>query len=231
MQCEICKRSPSSRLPFYCTLCAREALHEQRIQLALILIQEEALGHDVEQNIAQPKAILHKNLSKAGDKAPEPSPRWVLERAMVEREASDEKTQAVLSHVEALRAQTKDMKTEISKRRIKLARRRSNLESATRTISQRQTSAVEPMEKGVKRTENRWDTLHTATLEARIFLCREAAQLYGLQQRKRKRGGPGKDVYVIGGIPIADLRELNSPTTGLHFSDLVLTFSKIFLLL
>jgi len=48
------------------------------------------------------------------------------------------------------------------------------------------------------------------TLEARVFLCKEAAQLYGLQQRKRKRGSSENDVYVIEEILIADLRELNT---------------------
>ena len=227
MQCEICKRPPSSRLLFHCTLCAREALHEPRIQLALILLREEALGRDVERNSSQQKATIYNNQSKVGSKAQEPSPSWALERATAERVASDEKTEDILSHVEALRTQTKDMKAEISKRRKNLAMRRSTLELATQTISQRQTSTIEPLEKGVKRTKHRWDALHAATVEARIFLCREAAQLYGLQQRKRKRGGPVKDVYVVAGIPIADLRELNSPNTCSRFSGLMLTFLKM----
>ena len=220
MQCEICKRSPSSRLQFLCTLCAREALHEPRIQHALILLQQETLGHEVEGNIAQQKEIPRKNLSKAGNRAQEPNPRWALEHATVERVASDGKTRDVLNHVEALRAQIKDMRAEISRRRSILDERRSSLESATKTISQRHTTAIEPVEKGLKRTEHRWDALHAATVEARMFLCREAAQLYGLQQRKRKRGGPGKDVYVIGGVPIADLKELNSSNSCFCFAGL-----------
>ena len=226
MQCEICKRSPTSRLPFNCTLCAREALHEPRIQLALTLLQQETLGHDVEGKIAQETGILRTSTPKASNKPQELSPRWALERARIERTASDGEAQAVLGHVEALRAQTKEMKVEIASRKSNLAKRRSDLESATRNISRRQISATEPLEKGLKRTGHRWDALHLATLEARIFLCKEAAQLYGLQQRKRKRGRPGRDIYVIGGIPIADLRELNSSKSSLYFFDLVLTFHK-----
>jgi len=210
MQCAICKRSSSSRLPFYCTLCAQEALHEPRIQLTLILLQEEALGLDIKRNVARQKDTRYGILSKTGINAQEPSPSWALERATAEHVASNERTDAILSHVQALRTQTEDIKAEISRRRKSLARRRSKLGSAVQNLLQRETSAIEPMEKGIKRIEHRWDSLHAATLEARVFLCREAAQLYGLQQRKRKRGGPGKDVYVIGGIPIADLRELNS---------------------
>lgn len=185
-------------------------MQEPRIQVALILLQGEAIGRDVERNLSLQKAMLDRHPAKLVNKPQELIPSWALERATTERVASDEKTKAILSHFEALRTQTKEMKAEISRRRTNLARRRSNLQAATQNILQLQTSAIEPIEKGVKRTEHRWDALHAATLEARVFLCREAAQLYGLQQRKRKRGGPGKDVYTIGGIPIADLRELNS---------------------
>ncbi len=213
MQCDICKRPSSSRLPFHCTLCARETLHEPRTQLTLVLLQEEALALDVERNIAQQKPTLNQNLSKPSTKAQEPSPSWTLERATAKRVASDERTNAILSHVDALRTQTEGMKAEISRRRVNLAKRRSALKTANQINSQRETNVLEPVEKGVRRTKHRWDTLHAATLEARVFLCREAAQLYGLQQRKRKRGGSGADIYMIGGIPIADLRELNSRNT------------------
>ena len=212
MQCEICKRPSSSRLPFYCALCARDTLQEPRILIAIVLLQGEAIGRDVERNLGLQKAIVERHPAKLVNKTQEPISSWALERATTERVACNGKTEAILSHVEALRTQTTEMKAEISRRRMNLARRRSNLQAATQNILQLQTSAIEPVEKGVKRTEHRWDALHAATLEARVFLCREAAQLYGLRQRKLKKGGPGKDVYTIGGVPIADLRELNSPS-------------------
>ena len=213
MRCDICKRPSGSRLPFNCTLCAREALHEPRIQLALILIQEEALGRDVEGIVTQQRTAPHRKPSEFDGKLQQSTLSWLLERRTADYVNSDKRTEAILSHVEALRTQTKDMKAEISRRRINLARRRSNLDLATEAMPRLQTSTIEPLEKGAKRSEHRWDSLHAATLEARVFLCREAAQLYGLQQRKRKRGGLGRDAFLIGGIPIVDLRELNSPST------------------
>jgi Vacuolar sorting 38 and autophagy-related subunit 14 len=54
------------------------------------------------------------------------------------------------------------------------------------------------------------DALHARTAESRFFLCRETANLYGLVQRKRRKGAGGRDAYFIGGVPIVDIRDINS---------------------
>jgi len=59
-----------------------------------------------------------------------PSPSWALARAAAEHVASDERTDVILSHVQALCTQTKDIKAEISRRRKNLVRRRSKLDFA-----------------------------------------------------------------------------------------------------
>lgn len=209
MQCEICHRSASSRLPFNCTLCARDALYQPRIQLAQTLLHTESLGNEVEQNVLGPSK-QEKTRSSAGTKTSELNPTWTVHRAASEQAMSEEKTQTALSHVETLREETQKIKAEIAARKVRLLRRRSEFASAKQELSQSQASAVEPVDKGIKRTEHRWDVMHKRTAESRLFLCREVALLYGLHQRKRKKGGLGRDVYFIGGVPIADLRDLNS---------------------
>ena len=209
MQCDVCQRSPNNRIPFNCTLCARSALYQPRIQLAQTLLQTEALGKEVEQNVtglAQPK----KATKTFSIKAPELSPTWAVQRAAAEQKASEEKSRHIYDHVQTLREEIQKAKAEITARRKILQRRRSDFASARQELSQSRPHAVEDVEKGMRRIEHRWDTLHNKTAESRVFLCREAALLYGLQQRKRKKGGLGRDVYVIGGVPIADLRDLNS---------------------
>ena len=209
MQCDICHRSASSRLPFNCTLCARDALYQPRIQLTQTLLHTESLGKEVEQNVVgTPKK--EKARSSLGTRTSEANPTWTVHCAASEQVISDSKTQTVLSHIEALREESRKIKSEIATRKARLMRRRSEFTSAKQELSQSQASAVEPVEKSIKRTEHRWDVMHNKTAESRLFLCREVALLYGLQQRKRKKGGFGRDVYLIGGVPIADLRDLNS---------------------
>lgn len=214
MQCDICLRSQSNRLPFNCTTCARTALYDPRIQLVQTLLQSEAIGKDVESHLVAKPATSKK---KAATKSPEVSPTWTLEQTIGEQVVSTERTQDILTHVEALRKETDSMRNEVARRKARLLRRRSDLKFATDALSQREAVAIDPVEQGVRRMEHRWEAMHTKTAESRVFLCREAAQLYGLQQRKRKRGGPMRDVYLIGGIPIADLRDLNSKYLGFLF--------------
>ena len=148
--------------------------------------------------------------SLAGIRISGPNSTWTVHRAVSEQVVSENKTQSVLSHVEALREETQQIKSDIAARKARLLRRRSEFNSAKQELSQSQASAVEPVDKSIKRTEHRWEVMHHKTAESRLFLCREVALLYGLQQRKRKKGGLGRDIYLIGGVPIADLRDLNS---------------------
>ena len=178
------------------------------MQLAQTLLRTESLGKEVEQIVVGTKTDRAR--SSAGIKTSDPNSTWTVHRAASEQVISENKTQRVLSHVEALREETQKIKSEIAARKVRLIRRRSEFNSAKQELSQSQASDVEPVDKSIKRTEHRWEVMHNKTAESRLFLCREVALLYGLQQRKRKKGGLGRDVYLIGGVPIADLRDLNS---------------------
>ena len=217
MQCEICHRQASSRLPFNCTLCARDFLHESRIRLAQILLHTESLGKEVEQKVG---GVSRKEgvRSSVGIKTLDLNPTWTIHRAVSDQFASEGNTQTMLNHVEALRVETQKIKAEIAARKERLQRRRTEFASAKQELSQSQASAVESVDKGIKRTEHRWDVMHNKTAESRLFLCREVALLYGLHQRKRKKGSSVRDVYFIGGVPIPDLRDLNSMSALHNFS-------------
>lgn len=206
MQCDICLRSSSSRLPFHCASCARDVIYEQRILLAQTLLDSEAAGKAVESSIAVGPTS---GPIKASAKFMEPSPAWAFEQAIAEESASVKRTESIMSHVDALRKETEIARSDIARRKAGNVKRWSDLKSTT-LAAQREAEALESVKKGVERMERRWDMLHTRTMESRVFLCREAAQLYGLQQRIRKKAGSVRDIYMIGGVPIPDLRDLNS---------------------
>ena len=206
-------------MPFNCTLCAREALYEQRIQLAQTLLQNETATQDVESHLGGKRLTAGTAIvPPTTNKSQEDHGTWALDRARAEQSSSKEKTQDILNHVEALRNATATMKAEITKRKVQLLQRKADLKTATDELSRREAVALGPAEDGVRRIEHRWEAMHRKTVESRVFLCREAAHLYGLQQRKAKR--VGRDIYLIGGVPIADLRDLNG-TRSLPFLWLV----------
>ena len=213
IECQVCLRSGNSQLHLYCPTCARNALYEPRVQHAQVLLTREALGKEVELVLNGGKRVAGtRSLQTSETMNGHISSRITYERAEAECAHSTERTRTVLSHVEALRTQTKLIKDDIAKRKASLSQRQKVLTSIKQELVQQKVKVVEPLQKGYGNTENRWNALHNKSAESRIFLCREAARLYGLQQRKRKKGVPGRDSYLIGGVPIVDLRDINSKT-------------------
>ena len=207
MQCNICHRSPSTWLPFNCTRCARNAIYEPRIQLVETLIQHETNTAELEGKVGV--QISKSTKDEPGTKVQRQTahPAWILEQVRAEQAAAKERTQDILSHVEALRKETEGMKAAIAERRSVLSRHQANLQTARNALADQRSLAFDPLDKGIRRMESRWDAMHTKTAESRVFLCHEAARLYGL--RKRKKAGAGRDVYSIGNVSIFDLRDLN----------------------
>lgn len=138
------------------------------------------------------------------------SARWAVQAANTREAQSSARTKAALDHVEILKQEIKQGKEEISKRKAALAQRRSDAESANYQLSERRTTTLTTVQNTIKRTEHLWNSLHNKTAESRIFLCREAANLYGLRQKVRRKEGKAKDSYTIGGVGIVDLRDMNS---------------------
>ena len=211
IECQVCLRSGGSQRLLFCPTCARNALYEPRIQHAQILLSREALGKEIEQVLSTVQEVVGvanvRNSKVADAKRP---PLLVYDRAQAQELESKERTQTILSHVEALRQQTKEMKDTIAKRKASLLQRRKVLTSTRQELWQQEAKAIEPLQKYIEKIESRWNGVHNMTADARIFLCREAASLYGLHQRKRKKGVPGRDSYLIGGVPTVDLRDVHS---------------------
>ena len=210
MQCDICRRPPSTRLPFNCTNCARGALYDPRIQHAQALLEAESVGREVERNIGDSQPFTDISYKQVG--SPDSHPTFAIERTTAKRVVLAEQTEKIIAQAQILRHQIDDMQVFLAKQREEHVNRRSNLEAAKRRLYQRQSSDFEPLQKNIKRGHNHWDVLHAKTAESRTFLCKEAAFLYGLQQHKRKKGLLGRDSYYIGGLPIPNLRDLNSET-------------------
>jgi hypothetical protein len=175
------------------------------------LVQKESLVHQVEEIAARAGDDSH-NSQRGGERmatSDNSSRRWALEHALAATEQSTQRTKGILADVEALKTKLKENKAEISRRKADIAQRRSNLAAAKAQISERRVASQSTLEKSIKRTDHLWGSIHAQTAEARSFLCHEAAILYGLKQRKRKKGGVIREEYVIGTVSILDLQELN----------------------
>jgi hypothetical protein len=211
MQCDICFRTGGSKLPFLCPTDARNVLYVPRLENARVLIEKDVLDQQV-------SAITSRNAeAKHPQIALEPphqviKSRWDVERAQSETYLCDERTQRIIMQAEELRAKIESARADLAGRKAMIARRRSELASATNGLETRRFRQIESVDKKIKMRTYEWNKMHRETAVARAFLCGEAAKLYGL--RRLKERDVGQDEYSIAGIPIVDLWTMNSASAA-----------------
>jgi Vacuolar sorting 38 and autophagy-related subunit 14 len=209
MSCHVCSRAHSSRLSFYCSTCARNQLYQLRLENARLGLEKEALGRQIESAVASERTQCKGSEAEVADDSEQKQPTWAVHVAQTEGALSLTRSKATITHMDMLKSEIKEKRSDISRRRTTLAQRRSDAESANYQLTERQTATLTGVQNNIKRTEHLWHALHNKTAESRVFLCREAASVYGLRQKLRKKNGEVRASYVIGGVTILDLREMN----------------------
>lgn len=208
MSCHVCSRAPNSRLPFCCATCARSHLYQLRVEHARVLLEKESIGKQIENAVAYGEVQDGFGESDKGAVGSN-TEGWTIQTSANSQTKSSTRTKALRSHIETLAAEIKDKKLDISQRRLTLTRRKSDAESAKYQLMEREAAMLTGIQNSTKRTDHLWHSLHNKTAEARIFLCREAANIYGLRQKNRRVNGDLQETYVLGGMPIIDLRDMN----------------------
>lgn len=222
MNCLICT-SAHSRQAFLCPTCARNHLYPLRLENTQVLLEKESLGRQIELVVSHEAAQKSRPTPGEGLSAGDQklSSSWALQTISSRQAASSSRRENLARQVEALKQEVKDKRADITAREATLSRRRSDAESALYQLGEREATILTGVQNTTKRTEHLWHNLHSKTAEARIFLCREAAHLYGLQQ-KTSRKSDGRHSYVLGGIAIVDLKEMNSKLVLIDLQTLVL---------
>ncbi|KAJ5825541.1 hypothetical protein N7474_002679 [Penicillium riverlandense] len=203
MSCHTCSRTPHARLSFYCPTCARNQLYQLRIDSTHVLLEREVLGQQIETVVSDGN-----HQRRSVESIPDSSRRWTIQAITTRQAESSSRREGLSRQINDLKSEIKDKQAHISGCKTRLSRRHSDAESAKYQLSEREAGILTGVQNTTKRTEHLWHSLHSKTAEARIFLCREAANLYGLRQ-KVSRKGQVPETYAIGGIVIKDLRDMN----------------------
>jgi hypothetical protein len=201
MECDICSRKHHSDLNFLCVGCARSSVYVTRFELAKVLLAKEQLALKVEA-IVSPE----QENTERGD----PSSVWKVETAKVQKEDADTRTQETLDHVRTLREELEQARKDISARKAHLASRKADLEAINARVPAQRSQWETKIADTTKRGNLSFAALEDRSVETRAFLCREAAVLLGLKQRKKRKGDGIFDQYYLGGLPIVDLKECYS---------------------
>ncbi|KAI0109063.1 hypothetical protein GGR51DRAFT_512581 [Nemania sp. FL0031] len=202
MNCDICERAHHpKRLPFLCAVDARNALYEGRIANAKILIEAEAIESQVNK-------LLSNNDASPSSPTPQRPSRAYIENCASEEYKARARTERIIASADKLRKEVAAAKKEIEERRAAIARRNSDLATASQGVPARPNREIEEATKAVKMTKYTWDREYEGMASYKAALCMEVAKLYRLQ--RVRRGNPVRFEYKIGGIDIIDLQNMNS---------------------
>lgn len=172
-----------------------------------MLLEKESLERRIDKAVTpHPHGTEeHSNKNKKEDLGL--SQAWSREIANARKVESEERTGDVEKHILTLREEVKNARDEICRRKADLERRGRDFECIRASLPGRRTSLTNKLTDSMRKGSQSWLGIHSKTTDTRAFLCREAALLYRLRQKKKARAG---EHYSIGGLPLVDLKEINS---------------------
>ncbi|KAM5355415.1 hypothetical protein ACJ41O_002061 [Fusarium nematophilum] len=198
MDCDICRRSHDpKRLPFLCTVDARNCIFEGRLKNVQLLIENEGLQNEI-------GALLAETTTSTKDRK---------ESMQAQQRMAEARTTQILAAADKLRNDIKAAREEIQARKAAISRRRSDIAAVSDGLAEHRAKHQRKIEKVTSMAKYRWSRVADDMARTRSFLCMEAARLYGLQ--RIKTGSPAQYGYHLGGIPVVDLTGMNSSSPEL----------------
>ncbi|KAF4443553.1 hypothetical protein F53441_11408 [Fusarium austroafricanum] len=195
MDCDICHRNyDAKRLPFLCTVDARNSLLEGRLKNVELLIENESLQNEIND-------LLDETGTPTKDRK---------ESLQALQRTAEDRTTHILAAADKLRNDIKAAREEIRARKTALSRRKSDIVAVSDGLIERRVRQQKDIETDISRVRFKWSRSAGDMARTRSFLCMEAARLYELE--RVKEGSTGKYEYHLGGIPVVDLTGMNSST-------------------
>ncbi|KAI5798839.1 UV radiation resistance protein and autophagy-related subunit 14-domain-containing protein [Geopyxis carbonaria] len=186
MQCAICERYAQK---MSCVECAQNGLWQLRMKYLFESSGKDSAAEKVQEYIESPAGLL---CARA-------TPKTAIQNRIQDVKVTTARLKLLL--------QTD--KDRLVAARVEAAVRKTRLDEL-REFARRQEPIAESTQRDIRRQNHKWKALYNRTAEARSFLCREAAGLYGLRIKRKKSG---RVDYLIGGVPIPNLlNDLNAQT-------------------
>lgn len=213
MHCNVCQRPSSNRLQLNCPGCARDVLYQSRILLTHVLQEQEAASSQAGQKLKESRIYDSDGPVRTPSVGHSNRDSLLLHSICAQSSTLEERAREMVGHTQALHSKNFQIRDEITSRTASNLKRRSDLTAAKQKLAQQEALEIAPLVKGIGRLRTRWEILHAKTAQSRLLLCREAASLYGLQRRSKRQSRSKTALYVIGGLPIYHLRDLNGRST------------------
>ena len=190
MDCNLCGKTFTSRRRPHCPSCVQASLYPLRLTHASALLARE-------KSHAHAEAVLRPDNDGVLAALPE-DVEWESITAAVkrvnvnkrhtQRESIENRLFDVKATAADLRRELDECRSSIAARKLRHQQRRRDLEQAKKQFDERRGPALEPVQVAIKRARSRMERVHARTAEAREYLCRQVADLFGLQRVKLHDG-------------------------------------------
>ena len=211
MECDICSKQLGSNRQPLCVGCARTSLYGPRIEHLSVLLERERLHGQIETRLKSPASLQFLPPGASTIDLTASSVKLDLERCRSQVESLDDRMSGIREQQQLLKEQIRQAREDNASRKRSHKARRDGIRQDVDQLRSRKFQLLDPIQNEAKRLRHKIGKVHTRTKEGRVKLCRESVGLAGLTMRKRRcKDGRMKEEYLIGGIPITDLRELNS---------------------
>lgn len=207
MECDICSRSPQESLDFFCAVCARTSSYLPRLQYAQVLLEKVDLATKVE----------HSTLDDSSTKSSNEPEQIATSRKVWQGELKHlhiAETKQALERTKASKDQTRadceELRDQIAELKAKIAVKRKNLEIIDKNTAPNREAYVSNLSTATGNVGSSLMRLQQKSTSNRATLCREAAFLMRLRQRRRQKDANGREQYSIAGLTLPDLREISN---------------------
>ena len=221
MECQTCAKPLGPHTPTLCPTCILSRLYDARVELAHALIERAKLSAHVEAVVQPVKATAGQSIALSGAliDVGEAHKKMEIERVRAGIAAGRERVRVAEERVAVVRAEIAEVDERVEVLRRAVAGKKGVLGVARGKLEEWRGQVDASSKKFAQRAERETERLLRETVNGRIDLCLEAADIVGLKrvvgQRRRASGmAARKDdgsemVYVIGCVGIVDLRHMN----------------------
>ena len=213
MECGICARTGHelSDVGIHCASCARTLLYSVRIEQARTLLEKSTLNEQLE-SVA---------LGTRGEKRLEDT--WSTESNKIKANQTRAKVEEKQQAISDLKQQVENLKEDIERKRADIKARTATLKTTKGTLAGQDKGQRDRLKEKMARGSKNLESIHQHLVQARTYLCREAATLMRFRHGKpRGTSNPLIVRYIIGGIPITDLKSIN----GMRCSEITAMLSS-----
>lgn len=208
MECDICCRPERDVKDFLCTVCARTNTYLPRLEYAQILLEKDKLSQQVEKVVG-----LQVTKGENSDTAVESEAgqeEWQVELAQISINEKRRHVEHLKDISENVRVETAQLKANIRVLKDKIAERRKALSTIQDHVPSRRDMMLENVGNINNKATSSLLKLHQTSSDSRAQLCREAASLMRLRQRRIRGDITARDQFLIAGLTLPDLREISN---------------------